>query len=301
VLERRAWIEERSGDPRAAAASTEEALWEAIAAHRDDLSLACAAQLEAIMGYHLGDEAAAERWGRLGQTLFKRAADGNERAAAWFLHNHSLLRQRRGDLQGALDDLRAALAIKQRILSPDHPDVGVSWTNIGNVLIEMGRHAEALAAHQKALDILRSAYGADSPLLAQALANRGEVLALLGRHREAEADLRLAIARWRLQLGADHPWVAYALTALGKDLLADGRPDEALAPLERAVAIRDRDEPNRYLAAESRFALAQARWDAGRDRAAARKLAASARDGYAHLPTHAKQVAEIDAWLAPRR
>jgi tetratricopeptide (TPR) repeat protein len=301
VLERRAWIEERSGDPRAAAASMEEALWEAIAGHRDDLALACAAQLEGITGYHLGDQAAAERWARLGQTLFNRVGKGNERAAAWFLHNHGLLRQRRGELQGALADMQAALALKQGILSPDHPDVGVSWTNIGNVLIEMGRHAEALAAHQKALDIYRSAYGADSPLLAVVLANRGEVLSLLGRHQEAEADLRLAIERWRLQLGADHPWTAYALTALGKDLVADGRPHEAIAPLERAVAIRDRDEPNRDLAAESRFALARARWEAGGARAAALTLAASARDGYARLPAHAQQVADIDAWLATRR
>ena len=109
VLDRRAWLEERSGEMRAAAATYEEALWLAIAAHRDDVALACAAQLVAVFGYHFNDGAAGERWDRLGQALHGRLGSGHERVAAWLIHNHGLLRLRQGDVQGALADARAAL------------------------------------------------------------------------------------------------------------------------------------------------------------------------------------------------
>jgi hypothetical protein len=52
----------------------------------------------------------------------------------------------------------------------------------------------------------------------------------------------------------------------------------------------------------TRFALARALWDAGRDRDRARSLAAQARAGYATLGLKGKtQLAEIDAWSAARQ
>ena len=301
VLERRAWLEERTGDAQAAAATSEEALWAALAARRDDIALVCAAQLQAIAGYHLDQSRDGERWGRLGEVLLGRLGPGYERAAAWLVHNRGMIRERHHDFHGALADYRAGLALKLQVLPPNHPDIGASWGAIGPAQVEMGDYAGALASSEKVLDIYRLAYGDDSPLLAHPLGNRGEVLALLGRHGDAQRDLRASIERWSAFVSADHPWVAYALTALGKDLVADGRSDEAIAPLERAVAIRDRAEPKRELAAESRFALAQARWEANRSRAEARALAVAARDGYRKLAGYGKRAAEIDGWLAARK
>ena len=273
----------------------EEALWTALTSRRDDIAVKCAGQPgrpRRLPSHRL--RAGGERWDQLGRSMLGRLGPGQEDAAAWLMHNHGLLRLRQGDVQGALADARAALALKQQVLPAQHPDIAGSWTSIGDMLAQVGDHAGALAAHDKALDILRQAFGADSPLLGQLLSNRGEVLVALGRHREAEHDLRLSIERWSAHVGPDHPWVAYALTALGKDLVADRRAAEAIAPLEKAVRIRDGAEPNRELVAESQFALARARWAAGRDRAAARALAVAARDRYRKLPARAKQAAEID-------
>jgi eukaryotic-like serine/threonine-protein kinase len=300
VLERRSWLEERLGDERAAVATFQEALWEAIAAQRDDIALMCAAQLVGTSGYHLNDHWSAERWARLGHALLKRLGPGHERAAGWLMHNQGITVQRRGDIKTALAHMRAGLELKQQVLPANHADIAVSLGGIGNVLAELGDYAGALAAQDKFLDIFTENYGADSPLLAVGFGNRGEVLELLGRHKEAERDLRASVDRWAAQLGPDHPWRAYPLTALGKTLLSDGRPREAIAPLEKAVDIRERAEPNRELAAESRFALARARWEAGGSRAEARALAVAARDSYRKLPTHTKRAAEIDAWLADR-
>jgi tetratricopeptide (TPR) repeat protein len=131
--------------------------------------------------------------------------------------------------------MHSRLALKQKALPADHPDIGQSWNGIANVEIELGDYAAALQADDQVLSILQPAYGTDSPLLALPLGNRGEVLDHLGRHEEAERDLRSSIEGWIVQVGPDHPWVAYPLTALGKTLSAEARPKQAV-PFANTVA-----------------------------------------------------------------
>ena len=88
------------------------------------------------------------------------------------------------------------------------------------------------------------------------------------------------------------------MTALGKTLLLEGRAREAAPVLERALRIREKSEPNAEMVAETRFALARARWELGQDRSGALTLAGTARDTYRKMPGEAKHAAEVDAWLA---
>jgi tetratricopeptide (TPR) repeat protein len=101
-------------------------------------------------------------------------------------------------------------------------------------------------------------------------------------------------------MGADHPWTAYPLTALGKTLLAQERYREALPILEKAHRIRERAELSPDNVAETRFALARARWALNRDRPGALALAIAARDAYRKLPGQAKRTAEVEGWLADK-
>jgi hypothetical protein len=117
---------------------------------------------------------------------------------------------------------------------------------------------------------------------------------------EAERDLRETVDLSGQWVGADHPFTAYPLTALGKTLIAERRSREAIPILERALRIRERSEPNAELVAETRFALARARWESGPDRAGALSLAEAARDGYRKMPEQAKHAAEVDAWLSDK-
>jgi len=300
VLAAQAWLAERMSHPADAEKIEEEAFALALASRRDDVALESAALLSGITGYGLAHYDDADRWDRFGQALLKRLGTGHARAEAWLAQDRSLTRIARGDLQGALVDLRAALAIKERALGPDHPDVGTSLASIGTLLTDMDDYQGALEADNRHLELWRRAYGAENPLLAHPLGNRGEALALLGRYAEAEKDLREAIARWPSIVGVDHPNIAYPLTALGKSLLAVGRAREAIPVLERAVRIRERNEPKRDMIAESQFALARARWEAGVDRDGSRTLALAARDAYRALPGETKHAAEIDAWLTAR-
>jgi tetratricopeptide (TPR) repeat protein len=194
--------------------------------------------------------------------------------------------------------LDRALSLKRAVLPPNHPDIANTLFTVANVRNEIGDHKAALAAANQAVEIFQKAYGVESPLVGNPLGTRGETLTFLGRYADAERDLRLAIDLSTAWVGADHPWTAYPLTALGKTLIGERRWSAAISVLERALHVRESSEPNPELVAETRFALARARWEAGKDRAEARALATAARDAYRNLSEHGKQVGEIEAWLA---
>jgi tetratricopeptide (TPR) repeat protein len=297
-LETRAWLEEKLGEPAVAVKSAEEALHKALAGRRDDIALECASLLVGYLSDRLDRLDDAERWEGLGRALLERAGPGHERAAAWLMNDRGILRWRRGDTTAGLASVREALAIKERVLGPNHPDVGLSWASIGSMAEQVGDPAGALAAADRFLETYRNGYGADSPLLAHPLNNRGAALVLVGRHAEAEKDLREAIARFSTLLGPDNPLLAHPLTGLGKALIGLDRAPEAITVLERALRIRERAEPMPDAVAESRFALARARWRAGQQDESTRVLAVAARDGYRKLPARGREAAEIDAWLA---
>ena len=134
------------------------------------------------------------------------------------------------------------------------------------------------------------------PDLATQLNNRGEILNALGRSRDARASFEKARIVWERELGLDNRNLAYALTGIGVSYLSEGDASNAIVPLERAFKIREAEETDPSRRAETRFALARALWESGRDRLRARSLAEQAHDSYAkaELKTH---VAEVDSWL----
>jgi tetratricopeptide (TPR) repeat protein len=292
------WLEVKSGAPWEAARIYQKAVWAALAVRRDDIAAESAALLVGIEGYYLGRAEDAERWAELGEALLQRLGPGHDRIASWFYQDRAIARQRKGENQVALTDLDRALSLKRAVLPPNHPDIANTLFTVANVRNEIGDHKAALAAANQAVEIFQKAYGVESPLVGNPLGTRGETLTFLGRYADAERDLRLAIDLSTAWVGADHPWTAYPLTALGKTLIGERRWSAAISVLERALHVRESSEPNPELVAETRFALARARWEAGKDRAEARALATAARDAYRNLSEHGKQVGEIEAWLA---
>ena len=92
--------------------------------------------------------------------------------------------------------------------------------------------------------------------------------------------------------------VAGALLGEGECYRAMKRPAQAIAPLERALkssATRPKDP----LLAQIRFALADALWDATRNRKRTLDLAREAREGY-RAADDKDALAEVDKWLSVR-
>ena len=83
--------------------------------------------------------------------------------------------------------LKRALAIRERALGPEHPDVASSLNNLGNAFYHRGRHAEARPVYERALAIRESAFGQNSPDVAVTITNLASVYDEFGRYVEAEA------------------------------------------------------------------------------------------------------------------
>jgi tetratricopeptide (TPR) repeat protein len=297
ALQRLGWLQYFMGDMQLASDSVEEAVWAAVASQRDDLALDGASLLFAVTGYHLRHRQDAARWGRLGWALLRRLGAGNERAEAWLLHNRGFQKMQTGDYDGALIDFEAGLAIKRRILPPNHPDIGIVIEAIANLQTDRDPNS-ALERIREARAIFEKAYGASSPLLARTLGNLGEIEHNVGDDVAAEKDLRASIDRYRQYVPADHPWVAYPLTALGQALVAERRAAEGIPPLERALRIRQTSEANRTLLADTSFALARALRASDTDPTRARALASAALAIYRDQQDGTRRATEVSRWLA---
>ena len=145
-----------------------------------------------------------------------------------------------GRYEEARQKYECALALREKVLGPEHPLMTPPLNNLGNVLEEMGRYDEAVRMHQRVLAIREKALGPRHPELASALGNLGNALTSLGRYEEALPHHERALAVREQALGADHPLVANSLNNLSDTLRTLGRYDESLKQGERALALQEK-------------------------------------------------------------
>jgi tetratricopeptide (TPR) repeat protein len=70
-----------------------------------------------------------------------------------------------GDYSEALSYHEKALEIYQKTLPENHPDLAISYGNIGLVYNNMGEYSKALVYLERALDILQRALPSNHPHL----------------------------------------------------------------------------------------------------------------------------------------
>jgi tetratricopeptide (TPR) repeat protein len=145
--------------------------------------------------------------------------------------------------------LRAALAERRQLLSPEQPAVADSLNNLGELLTDRNRFAEAEGLFREALAIRQRLFGPEHPDVAQSLNNLGLILQYRHDYDAAEALHRAALALYRkLRGGDEHPEVANCLAQLGNALsnqeqYAAAEPvyREALAIYRRVYGDEHRD------------------------------------------------------------
>lgn len=200
---------------------------------------------------------------------------------------HAGLVHSMGRVYGILDrDERAltlherALALRQRVLPPDHPSLADSFDEVGRAYRKLGLHELALPLHQQALSIREQVLPPDHPDVADSLDELGDAyrdllqpeLALPFHERShtlrqqsgspmLEAGSLLRLAQTYLHLGEaeraapiyerslsliepnlppDHPDLPAYLDGLARAHMALGHPDLALPLAERVLAISER-------------------------------------------------------------
>jgi CHAT domain-containing protein/Flp pilus assembly protein TadD len=141
-----------------------------------------------------------------------------------------------------------SLAIREKALGRDHPNVAPVLNNLAAMYRNQGRHADAEPLSQRSLAIAERAFGRDHPNVATALNNLAELYRSQGRYADAEPLYQRSLAIREKALGRDHPDVATALNNLGLLYASQGRYAEAEPLYQRSLAIREkalgRDHPD---------------------------------------------------------
>ncbi|MBV9008617.1 MAG: tetratricopeptide repeat protein [Verrucomicrobia bacterium] len=176
------------------------------------------------------------------------------------LNNLGLALQDRGDLDGALANFRAALAVlESHTAVPYHLARAFVLNNIGNNYARRGRWTEAMTEYRRSLSS-RPDFANAHVNLANAFAQQGDWAAALAEYKEAlrlqpadaDAQRRAGIAAARLGRADDaityfkraiaiDPQLSDAAVELGNILAGEGRLDEALREYQRAVAADERN------------------------------------------------------------
>jgi hypothetical protein len=145
-------------------------------------------------------------------------------------------REAMGDDAGALAAARRALAIREEVLGPSHPDVALSLNNVaGKLTAAEATRPEAEALLRRALGLLGERV---TPSLGQILLNLSLLRAAADDLDEAEALATRALTLAKETAGADHPDAAKALHELSVLAERRGDLDEALDLMRRVLVIR---------------------------------------------------------------
>jgi tetratricopeptide (TPR) repeat protein len=165
---------------------------------------------------------------------------------------------RAGRLAEALQtDVRARQSL-EHLLGREHPRVAMVWYNEAEVLNQLGRHAEAAAAYQRAAQIFRQS-GADADVLAWALTGLGRTR--LGENQPAAAIEPLEEAlSIRLDTNAPPAQKAETRFALARALWS--RPEARKRALGLAARARADSADDKKALSEIDAWLAHARAEA---------------------------------------
>ena len=142
-----------------------------------------------------------------------------------------------GKYAEAIPLAQRALALNEKALRPDHPNVGTSLNNLALLYGGQGRYAEAEPLFQRNLAIAEKALGPNHAEVGTSLNNLAQLYWRQGRYAEAEPIFRRSLAIWEKALGPHHPQFARSLNNLAALYDSQGRYVEAEPPYRRSLAI----------------------------------------------------------------
>jgi serine/threonine protein kinase/tetratricopeptide (TPR) repeat protein len=159
---------------------------------------------------------------------------------------------------------RKSLAIREKVLGKDHPDVAESLSGLA-LAMAVKQIGEAEQMARRSLSIREKALGANDPAVAESLSTLVEVTIDIGKPSEIESYLERAIAIRESSLGSSHP--QYAESLINKGVFLDKRSQcqDAESPMRRAIPILEKAYGTDHPAvARANLALANVVAGAGR-------------------------------------
>jgi CHAT domain-containing protein len=155
----------------------------------------------------------------------------DEAAVAAYLQGAS------GRVKESIPMLQQALDTKERMNSPDSPQMLGYYFFLGQLNEDKGAYAEAVALDRKGLAACNKTYGPGSTCSVVLEYRLGTALASLGDNAGSEAALRDALANCSKLFGPDAPESGLPLNALSVALIYTGRYAEAESTLDKALEL----------------------------------------------------------------
>lgn len=172
------------------------------------------------------------------------AAKGEENADyATVLANLGTLHLENEQLAAGVAELRQALAIAERVYSPDDVRIPIARSGLAAALIRSRQYDDAARLLENSLAALQSHRDTPPEDTAFAMSNLAVARQLQGRGADAAAMLEQAQATLAARFGPEHPAVLHVISNLADAYAAAGRPVDADRTFRRACAIAEEKLP----------------------------------------------------------
>src|SRR5262249_24482174 len=156
-----------------------------------------------------------------------------------------------------------ALALKEVVLSSAHPDIAFSLAAIATPLYAMGKFEEALAADERALEIVTKWNGVDDVLVAGFISCRGDNLLPVRKTDQSRVDFTRALQIMEKHVDRNDERLAFPLAGMCAAFVEEGQPRAAINPSETALKLGLTDWL--IFRAFATFHLGRALYESGRD------------------------------------
>ncbi|MDL2321416.1 tetratricopeptide repeat protein [Desulfosarcina sp. OttesenSCG-928-B08] len=145
-----------------------------------------------------------------------------------------------GNYDKALEGFQKALAIREKVLRPDHPDTATSYNNVAMMYEKMGEYGKALEGCEKALAIRKKTPGPDHLDTATFYNNVAGVYYRKGEYDRALGEFEKALAIQEKLLGQNHPHTAQTYHNIALVYASKGEYDKALEGFQKTLAINEK-------------------------------------------------------------
>lgn len=142
------------------------------------------------------------------------------------------------DYDKGLEYNNKALGIRLSTLDKNHPDMAISYNNIGTLYADLGEYGKASEYLNKALGIWLFVYGEDHPEIAASYGNIGAVYSKTGEDDKAMEYYNKALKINSSIYGENHPAVALNYNNIGFLYWKQGDYEKALEYYTKALEIR---------------------------------------------------------------
>src|SRR5712692_5306626 len=132
-----------------------------------------------------------------------------------------------------------ALALHERLLGPDHPEIAQTLSGLASLYYEQGEYEQAEPLYQRALAICEQAQGTRHVEVANILNELALLYNAQGKYEQTEPLYRRALHIFEQALGQEHPHVATSLNGLALLYRDQGKYEQAEPLYQRALDIRE--------------------------------------------------------------